>query len=150
VRLICKKMVTGQNSTGQVTELQDNFLYCTLFDDHCTRQTILYCTLFDMLNIGQNNIKFTIMSFLMCNDWFCTLIRNKILKMWKYFLLLKKLHHRWTMSSTLDHTKQVPSCVIFAITWMNQQNYSDSDVNKYCTKYGSERERVKYVYLIEW
>jgi hypothetical protein len=25
---------------------------------------------------------------------------------------------------------------------MNQQSYSDSDVNKYRTKYGSERERV--------
>jgi hypothetical protein len=73
VRLISKRMVKGQNSTGQVTELQDNFLYCILFDDHCTGRTILYCTLFDMLNTGQNNIKFTIMPFLMCNDWFCTL-----------------------------------------------------------------------------
>jgi hypothetical protein len=64
VRLICKRMVTGQNSTGQVTELQDNFLYCTLFDDQCTEQTILYCTLFDMSSTGQNNTKFTVMSFL--------------------------------------------------------------------------------------
>jgi hypothetical protein len=69
VRLISKRMVKGQNSTGQVTELQDNFLYCILFDDHCTGRIILYCTLFDMLNTGQNNIKFTIMPFLMCNDW---------------------------------------------------------------------------------
>jgi hypothetical protein len=42
-------MIIGQNSTGQVTKLVDNFLHFTLFDDQCTRQTILYYSLFDVL-----------------------------------------------------------------------------------------------------
>jgi hypothetical protein len=55
--------MTEQHWTSD-RELQDNFLYCTLFDDQCTGQTILYCTLFDMLNTGQNNTKYIVMSFL--------------------------------------------------------------------------------------